>query len=444
MKSQLSIAILFITVILLPMIPASADNPEIDYSSGLTEFTWSGAANTVDLVGEWNWDEVTPLTETSGVWSAELALSEGIYCYKFIVNGEYIFDPTNPYRGYCDNVENSVVRIKDSLRPNFASDLTNGQLTISFLPGTSGAGPDGIPVGLELATWDSNTMTWTLDTTTLAHGKHTLKLELSDTDGNLAYDHLVPFWVGPQSDFSWEDSLIYMIMTDRFINGNQSNDGQPTGAAAGADWLGGDLEGVTSKIQSGYFADLGVNVLWLTPFNTNAQGTGLAADGVHDVSAFHGYWPIEPRQVDPRLGTADQLKDMVDAAHTAGIRVMMDYVVNHVHEDHTYYQDNPEWFNQGCICGTENCDWTEYRLSCQFTPYMPDVNWKVREASEQFIEDALWWLEEFDLDGARIDAVKHVDDLAATNLATRINERFETVGYGLLSQRRNCNGLVRG
>ncbi|GIQ96935.1 MAG: hypothetical protein CM15mP2_4220 [Methanobacteriota archaeon] len=70
-----------------------------------------------------------------------------------------------------------------------------------------------------------------------------------------------------------------MIMTDRFINGNQSNDGQPTGAAAGADWLGGDLEGVTSKIQSGYFADLGVNVLWLTPFNTNAQGTGLAADG---------------------------------------------------------------------------------------------------------------------------------------------------------------------
>ena len=186
-----------------------------------------------------------------------------------------------------------------------------------------------------------------------------------------------------------------MIMTDRFINGNTSNDGQPTGAAAGADWMGGDIEGVTQKIQSGYFADLGVNVLWLTPFNTNAQGTGIAADGVHDVSAFHGYWPVEPRQVDPRLGTADQLKEMVDAAHSVGIRVMMDYVVNHVHQDHTYYQDNPEWFNQGCICGTENCDWTEHRLDCQFTSYMPDVNWKVREASEQFIEDALWWLEEF-------------------------------------------------
>ena len=219
-----------------------------------------------------------------------------------------------------------------------------------------------------------------------------------------------------------------MIMTDRFINGNMSNDNPTNSAASGADWMGGDFEGVTGKIESGYFSDLGVNVLWLTPFNTNAPDTGLAADGVHDVAAYHGYWPVEARQVDPRLGTAEQLKSMVDAAHGAGIRVIMDYVVNHVHEGHTYYQDNPEWFNQGCICGTSNCDWTEHRLDCQFTSYMPDVNWKQRNASEQFIEDALWWLEEFDLDGARIDAVKHVDDLAITNLATRVKQRFETVG----------------
>ena len=428
MRQQLTIAALFVTVLMLPMIPVSADNPEIDYDNGNTLFSWTGAATTVELIGEWNWSEVTTLTEDSGVWSAELNLDEGIYCYKFIVDGAYIYDPTNPYRGYCGDVENSVVRVKNSSRPNFVSELSNDDLIITYLPGISGAMPDGTPVGLESATWDSTAMTWTLDTSTLADGKHTLKLEINDLDGNQAYDHLVPFWVGEQSEFTWEDSLIYMIMTDRYINGNTSNDGPSTGADAGADWMGGDIEGVTQKIQSGYFANLGVNVLWLTPFNTNAQGTGIAADGVHDVSAYHGYWPIEPRQVDPRLGTADQLKEMVDAAHTAGIRVMMDYVVNHVHEDHTYYQENPEWFNQGCICGTENCDWTEHRLDCQFTSYMPDVNWKVREASEQFIEDALWWLEEFDLDGARIDAVKHVDDLAATNLATRINERFETVG----------------
>ena len=413
---------------MLPMIPVTADNPDIDYQSGNTEFSWFGTASTVEVTGEWNWSDTISLAESNGIWSTQVNLSEGIYCYKLIIDGVYTFDPANSYRGYCDNIENSVVRVKDSIRPNFDSEIVDQHLTITFLPGVGGAGPSGTPSGLENAIWDTTNMTWSLDLSQLEEGKHTLKLEINDTDGNQAYDHLVPFWVGEQSEFSWEDSLIYMIMTDRYINGNSSNDPQTTNAAYGADWMGGDIEGVTQKIESGYFEELGVNVLWLTPFNTNAQGTGLAGDGVHDVAAYHGYWPVEPRQVDPRLGTAEQLKEMVEVAHSSGIRVMMDYVVNHVHEDHTYYQENPEWFNQGCICGTSNCDWTEHRLDCQFTSYMPDVNWKIRDASEQFIDDALWWLEEFDLDGARIDAVKHVDDLAATNLATRINERFETVG----------------
>ena len=119
---------------------------------------------------------------------------------------------------------------------------------------------------------------------------------------------------------------------------------------------------------------------------------------------------------------------MVEKAHDSGIRVMMDFVVNHVHEDHSYVQDHPNWFNAGCQCGTTNCDWTEHRLDCQFTSYMPDVNWKDRNASEQFISDALWWIETFDLDGARVDAVKHVEDLAIRNLVAQINQRFETVG----------------
>ena len=428
MYKQVSTALLFLTVVMLPMISVTADNPGIDYQSGHTEFSWIGTASTVELTGEWNWSDTISLVESNGIWSTQVNLSEGMYCYKFIIDGVYTFDPSNSYRGYCGNIENSVVRVQDSNRPNFDSEIVDQQLTITFLPGVGGAGPSGIPSGLENAIWDSTNMTWSLDISQHEEGKHTLRLEINDTDGNQAYDHLVPFWVGEQSEFSWEDSLIYMIMTDRYINGNSSNDPQTTNAAYGADWMGGDIEGVTQKIESGYFEELGVNVLWLTPFNTNAQGTGLAGDGVHDVAAYHGYWPVEPRQVDPRLGTAEQLKEMVEVAHLSGIRVMMDYVVNHVHEDHTYYQENPEWFNQGCICGTSNCDWTEHRLDCQFTSYMPDVNWKIRDASEQFIDDALWWLEEFDLDGARIDAVKHVDDLSATNLATRINERFETVG----------------
>ena len=112
---------------------------------------------------------------------------------------------------------------------------------------------------------------------------------------------------------------------------------------------------------------------------------------------------------------------MIGAAHDNGMRVMMDFVVNHVHEDHEYVQNNSDWFTSGCICGQADCDWTEHRLDCQFTAYMPDVNWKNRQASEQMIADALWWMETFDLDGARIDAVKHVENLAVANLVSQIN-----------------------
>ena len=390
--------------------------------------TYNGNASSVELVGEWNWSETLQMNDNGDVWTADIELQEGLYCYKFIVDGAYMFDPSNPERVYCDGIENSLLRVDDHLRPHYTASLTEVALEVTYHAGSTGALHDGVPSALTGATWDETTATWTLPLTDFEDGKHTLKVEGFDTDGHPAYDLLVPFWTGPHADFVWEDALVYMIMTDRFVNGNSSNDGPSTGAAQGADWQGGDFAGVTQMIESGYFADLGVNALWLTPFNTAATGTGKAADGVHDVSAFHGYWPTEARGVEPRLGTEAELQEMIGAAHDNGMRVMMDFVVNHVHEDHEYVQNNSDWFTSGCICGQADCDWTEHRLDCQFTAYMPDVNWKNRQASEQMIADALWWMETFDLDGARIDAVKHVENLAVANLVSQINERFETVG----------------
>ena len=390
--------------------------------------TYNGNASSVELVGEWNWSETLQMNGNGDVWTADIELQEGLYCYKFIVDGTYMFDPSNPERVYCDGIENSLLRVDDHLRPHYTALLTEVALEVTYHAGSTGALHDGVPSALTGATWDETTATWTLPLADFEDGKHTLKVEGFDTDGHPAYDLLVPFWTGPHADFVWDDALVYMIMTDRFVNGNSSNDGASTGAAQGADWQGGDFAGVTQMIESGYFADLGVNALWLTPFNTAATGTGKAADGVHDVSAFHGYWPTEARGVEPRLGTEAELQEMIGAAHDNGMRVMMDFVVNHVHEDHEYMQNNSDWFNSGCICGQADCDWTEHRLDCQFTAYMPDVNWKNRQASEQMIADALWWMETFDLDGARIDAVKHVENLAVANLVAQINERFETVG----------------
>ena len=397
-------AIFLVTILLAMSIPyVQADSEE-----GVL-FTWSGDANTVELVGEWDWDSPTTMTEMDGLWSASIELNEGLYCYKFIVDNEYIFDPANTYRGYCDGIENSVVRV-GNVAP-ISHQIIDDTLVVSSVEN-----PNSDYAFIQ------NGATWVLDLTQLPDGKHSITLS---ADGK---ESLAVFWTGPNADFVWDDALIYMVMTDRFVNGNTSNDGSPSGAEPEADWMGGDLEGVTQMIESGYFTDLGVNALWISPFNTNPTGSYIAADGQHQVSGYHGYWPVEPRQVDPRFGGEAALTEMVEAAHDAGLRVMADFVVNHVHEDHVYAQEHPEWFNQGCICGTDMCDWTERRLDCLFMDYMPDLDWKNRDASEQIIADALWWAETFDLDGLRVDAVKHVDDYAMTNLATRINERFEATG----------------
>ena len=396
---------IFLVVLLLAM---SIPYAQAESEEGVL-FTWTGSASTVELAGEWDWDNPTTMSESGGIWSATLDLADGLYCYKFVVDGDYIFDPSNTYRGYCDEIENSVVRV--GITPSLSHQLTDDKLVVSSVENPNSNYP-----------FTQNGGTWELDLTQLQDGKHSITLA---ADGK---ESLAVFWTGADADFIWDDALIYMVMTDRFVNGNTSNDGAPSGAEAEADWMGGDLEGVTQMIESGYFNDLGVNALWISPFNTNPTGSYVAADGQHMVSGYHGYWPVEPRQVDPRFGGEEALTEMVEAAHDAGLRVMADFVVNHVHEDHVYAQEHPEWFNQGCICGTDFCDWTERRLDCLFMDYMPDLDWKNRDASEQIIEDALWWAETFDLDGIRVDAVKHVDDHAMTNLATRINERFEATG----------------
>jgi glycosidase len=219
-----------------------------------------------------------------------------------------------------------------------------------------------------------------------------------------------------------------MVMTDRFRNGDPSND-VALAAAPGAGFLGGDLEGLRAALEEGYFDDLGVNALWLSPFNANPAGLYDDAGGSLGVSGYHGYWPVDPLAVDWRIGGGEALTAVVQAAHARGIRVLMDLVVNHVHEEHPYVAAHPEWFNDGCLCGADGCDWTERRLDCLFRPYMPDVDWRNRAASEQLVADALaWWLDTYDLDGFRIDAVKHVDDAAILNLGVRVREAFGQAG----------------
>ncbi|HEY4244484.1 MAG TPA: alpha-amylase family glycosyl hydrolase [Kofleriaceae bacterium] len=413
----------------------------------------------VYVTGDWNsfsTEGVEMLPDASGGFTATVSAAPGLVAYKLIVDGTWILDPAEKWQKYEGGVANSAVKVAQCGLPSLTAAASNvartapgqGHITasVTFAPGVGGAAIDASSATATLrkdgatsaATATVSGSTISVDAAGLADGKYTIFVTAKDTTGQSPAEPLrLVYWV-EASHFTWQDALLYMIMTDRFEDGNPSNDPAPiTQDGSGhsitvlpqEDYHGGDFVGVTHEIDAGTFDQLGITVLWLSPFNTNPYDAWAASDGVHYVSGFHGYWPTKARQVDPRFGTADELKAMVAAAHAHGIRVIQDLVVQHVHSEHEYLAEHPEWFNStGCICGTDNCDWTVHRLDCLFTSYMPNIDWTNTEGNAQQQADALWWLDEFDLDGFRLDAVKQVPDIAVINLVSAVRDEFEASG----------------
>ncbi|MCB9655385.1 MAG: glycosyl hydrolase [Deltaproteobacteria bacterium] len=422
--------------------------------------THTGAS--VFVAGTFNqWSPTaTPLTDPDGdgVYTTSLSLSPGLYPYKLVVDGSWMLDPSHNYRAYEGGTENSGLRVPDATRPLLrlvdqrldvaGAGRGKARFVIAYDEGFRGPGPaadqfvvkhqNGAGEVQTLARdvewrWDPATWGLTVDLSGLQDGKHTVTVEGVNENGQSTETLRLPFWVEPES-FDWRDAFIYMILTDRFQNGDQTNDSAPyTGVASNAQYEGGDLDGVTQAIEDGYFDRMGVTALWLTPFNRGPDTPPEGESGRRS-TGYHGYWPVEPRQVDPRIGGEAALKRMVAAAHQRGIRILMDFVINHVYETHAYVPLHPDWFGtypSRCVFATPGCDWTEHRLDGIFSTYMPDVVWENKDTSEQFISDALWWLETFDLDGLRVDAVKHVPDGAVFNLGIRIAETLETDGLNV-------------
>ena len=402
----------------------------------------------VEVTGEWSgWvNPGAPLRRAGNAFVGDVPLPVGTHGYKLLVDGEWTLDPAARRRRYVDGVENSGVRVPDCRLPTLS--LVRGAVTRSapgqgryqgslrVTPGVTSSAVgtvsltlvrDGVERALPAATVGSDG-TVPLDLTALADGKYTLLARATDANGREAEPLRVIFWVEAEV-FEWRDTLLYLAMPDRFANGDRANDpARAPNVDPRADYQGGDLQGLRARIADGTLDRLGVRVLWMTPVNVNPGGSFLAQDGIHQVTGYHGYWPISPRAVDPRLGGEAALDALVREAHAHGIRVLLDFVVNHVHRDHAYARETPSWFRTGCVCGTSSCDWTARRLDCLFTPYLPDVNWSVNDAADRFAEDAAWWLQRFDVDGFRVDAVKHVEDIAAVNLRATLHERFEASG----------------
>lgn len=419
-----------------------------------THFSYKPATtDVVDIVrvtGEWNAFATNGpelVRQADGSYQGDVVLPPGRIGYKLLVNGTYILDPGAPFHKFVGGEENSAVDVSDCELPTLRSDEASRDdggfhTLVHFSPGRDGSPvdeatvtgtlrkdfEDAAPVAFSYFDDRNDGYTFFLDG--LTDGKYTLFVNASDQAGHAAKPLRLVFWV-ENGAFEWQGTVIYMGMNDRVKNGDPSNDGaQMPSVDPRAQFQGGDLDGMRQLIASGYLDQLGVGAIWLSPFNVNPIGA-FAGSGNHDVTGYHGYWPIRGREVDSRLGGATALRALVKEAHAHGIRVLQDFVLNHVHEQHEYVQAHPDWFRTACVCGTNGCDWTARRLDCLFTPYLPDVNWSVSELSQQMEQDAAWWVDQFDLDGLRVDAVKHVEDLAVINLSSALRGEFEASGQKL-------------
>jgi len=233
--------------------------------------------------------------------------------------------------------------------------------------------------------------------------------------------------------------VLYSVLIDRFYNGNTANDWKMNSPEVLdiVDYQGGDLAGITAKISEGYFDRLGVNTLWISPITQNpwdAWGcypfhNGNKYDSTKTYtkfSGYHGYWPIYATALDQRFGTPDELRSLLDSAHAHGMNVVLDYVANHMHINSPTLQQHPDWHTDSILPdGRRNFElWDDARLTTWFDKHIPTLDLEREEVCEQMTDSALYWLANYDLDGYRHDACKHIPEGYWRMLGQKIANRW--------------------
>lgn len=216
--------------------------------------------------------------------------------------------------------------------------------------------------------------------------------------------------------FSSSD-VLYLIMPDRFANGDPSNDQIAMQMPYKVDRddpnarHGGDLKGISDRL--GYLSDLGVTAIWLNPVLENDMEGG----------SYHGYATTDYYRVDPRFGSNEAYKNLISDAHDKGMKVVMDMIFNHCGSDHPWMKDVPsaDWFNN-----LEEYVQTSHMKEMYFDPYasefdkskmvdgwfvptMPDLNQRNRHVAKYLIQNSIWWIEYSGVDGIRQDTYPYAD-----------------------------------
>lgn len=211
--------------------------------------------------------------------------------------------------------------------------------------------------------------------------------------------------------------VLYLIMPDRFANGDTSNDVIKGMRESKVDRTnqyarhGGDFKGISDRLD--YIYDLGATAIWLNPIQENDMPEG----------SYHGYATTDYYKVDPRFGTNEEFVSLVDKTHGKGMKMVMDMIFNHCGSEHFFFTDRPskDWFNY-----PDGYVQTSYRTTTQYDPYtsdydkklaldgwfvesMPDLNQRNRHVAKYLIQNSIWWIEYGGIDGIRQDTHPYAD-----------------------------------
>jgi len=398
------------------------------------------------------------------IWTLEREVAPGEYQYKFVLvmpGGEQVWepDPSNPeqvpdgYDGF-----NSVLRVNEadcaggvSLQlDQHSSGAGSFEATLSLQGGDGAIELDGLTVTLDgfslrSADWSVDGNTLSLDVRGLDRGIHDLRVQVQDTAGNPS--RLLLLKTHQEVSTDWRDATLYFAMTDRFFDGEPSNNEPiPGDVPEIAAYQGGDFAGLTAKIEAGYFTDLGVNAIWISWPVDNPGGSeegwvptsdrcnGDWGDPSYPTrqsrfSAYHGYWPADLERTEEHYGTLAELQELVDTAHEHGVRILLDFTANHVHMASPLYQEHQ---NDGTFhLPAEMCSdvgWDNAPVTCWFTDFLPDLNYSNAAARRAVIDMGLDWIRRSGADGFRFDAVKHLEKDFIRELRRRLRDEIELTG----------------
>ncbi len=394
----------------------------------------------VSLIGEmtnWQTDPVA-MEWSEGSWKVKLDLSPGSYAYKFVADGKEMVDP-NAHSNQPNGI-GGINSIREVRKPHLGTPpklfwrIIDNEIRIRCSDSTATVLAFLNNQAVELA--KSNQNTYTLPHPVVESGDRDYLRILSANNHGPAPQVLIPLNGGKvvedSSELTNEDFhtlRMYFLMVDRFKNGNKKNDRITPNPEIHpkAQFQGGDLEGVAEVLEQGYFDSLHINLLWLSPIVENpAEAYGLwDKGGVRSrFSAYHGYWPISFTNIDSRFGSSDDLLSLVEMGASREIGLLLDFVANHVHENHWVYQEHPDWATDLYLPdGSLNTElWDEQRLTTWFDTFLPSLRLDQPEIAEMLADSALFWIEKYGVLGFRHDATKHIPLSFWKRLSKKIRE----------------------